>query len=309
MPDGQRFPVQRLCRCLLWLLAFWGLPAPGADTVALILSERAGAYAEVAAELRNALRSGPGIIEATPDEAATLARRRPRLCVAVGTQACRAAAAANSSAPLVCVLVPRFAYERISTAVRGRAKTALLLDQPVSRQMALIKFAVPERRKVAALLGAESGSLAGALASGAAEQGLRFVSRRVDNADELHAALQVVLDDADVLLAVPDSGVYNSRTVQNILRTAFQSNVPLVAFSPAYVKAGALVAVYATPAQIGRQAAAWVDRFLEGHPLPPVQHSRDFEVSVNRNVARALGVTIDDGAALAERLHRMEGAR
>jgi len=45
------------------------------------------------------------------------------------------------------------------------------------------------------------------------------------------------------------------------------ANVPLVAFSPAYVRAGALLALYTTPTQAGSQAAHWALEVLANHEV------------------------------------------
>jgi putative tryptophan/tyrosine transport system substrate-binding protein len=187
--------------------------------------------------------------------------------------------------------------------------SAVLLDQPLARQVALIRFALPEAREVGVLLGRESAPIENALSRAARDHGLRLNAARIAAPQELYPALQGMLASSDVLLAVPDSGVFNSATAQNVLRTAFHSRVPLVAFSPSYVKAGALAAVYTTPAQIGRQAGRTLSDFLDGRPLPAAQAPREFQVSINSHVARALGVNLEDEAGLAAQLRRMETGR
>ena len=78
-----------------------------------------------------------------------------------------------------------------------------------------------------------------------------------------------------------------------------------MAFSPAYVRAGALLSLYTTPSQIGVQAAAMAKTVVQGAPLPAPQYPLEYEVGVNEYVARSLGLMLD-GASLAERLHRLE---
>ena len=296
----------------LWVTALAAPPAVAADTVVFVLSERGGAYAQVAEAMRRELNGAAEATERLAGEIETLPRVGLRVVVAIGTDACRSIAQSSVSAPFsVCVLLPKIAYDRIAEGARARGKTlsAVLLDQPLRRQMALIRLALPERRRVAALLGPETEALGAALAASAATQGLRIGLGRIESSDELAGALQKILVDADALLAVPDSVVFNSHTIQNILRTAFKNRVPLVAFSPAYVRAGALIAVYSTPQQIGRQAGRSLRAALSGRELPAEQHPQEFEVSVNPHVARALGIELDDEAALAERLRKMERAR
>ena len=117
--------------------------------------------------------------------------------------------------------------------------------------------------------------------------------------------LKKLLDESDLLLAFADPQIYNSHTIQNILLGSFRAQVPMVAFSPAYVRAGALLAVHSTPSQIGQQAGALARGVLQGQPLGVPQYPLQFEVSVNEHVARSLGLKLD-GITLAERLRRLE---
>eukprot|EP01032_Pedospumella_encystans_P026470 gene26469-29906_t len=121
----------------------------------------------------------------------------------------------------------------------------------------------------------------------------------------LFTGLKTVLDDADVLLAVADPQVYNSATISNILLATYRARVPVVAFSPAYVKAGALLALYSTPRQIGVQAGALARGVLQGGPVPASQYPQEFSVAVNEHVARSLGLTLDE-VALNERMVKLE---
>lgn len=302
--------MRQLSAKLLGLLALcWWLPATAAEPVLLVLSEPGGAYAEVAAVVRRALGGTARLVEARPQDAAVKDPGSVSIVVAIGTEACRQAAAADTPVSLLCALIPRIAYERIAASVRGRVVTAVLLDQPVARQFALIRAALPDRRDVAVLLGPDSRLMAPALKSAASARGLRLAVIDVPEADALSAALQAAFDQADVLLAVPDTGIYNRGTVQHILRGAFENRVALVAFSPSYVRAGALLGIYSTPLQTGSQAAQWIARYLEGHALPAAQPARAFEIGVNRNVAGALGIVLADEDGLVERVRRLERPR
>ena len=138
--------------------------------------------------------------------------------------------------------------------------------------------------------------------------GLR-ASQPVNAAEDIYPALRQALDESEVILALPDPLIYNSATLQNILLTTYRARTPLVAFSPAYVKAGATLAVYSTPAQLARGAAAMVRQWRAGRVLPPPQSPREFEVAANERVAASLGLTIDAPAAIAADLRRQEGEK
>jgi ABC-type uncharacterized transport system substrate-binding protein len=139
-----------------------------------------------------------------------------------------------------------------------------------------------------------------------AANGFVLAESMVDSQKSVFPGLKQVLDDSDVLLALADPQVYNSNSLQNILLTAFREKVPMLAFSPAYVRAGALLALYVTPVQAGVQAAGLVLEVLHDRPLPATAvESSDFDVAVNEHVARALNLSLD-GKALRLELRRLE---
>ena len=84
---------------------------------------------------------------------------------------------------------------------------------------------------------------------------------------EIYPALTKVLASADVILAMPDPMIFNNGTIHNILLAAYREERPLIGFSPAYVRAGALAAVYSTPQQIAHQIAETIQRALDGQAV------------------------------------------
>lgn len=279
----------------------WAGAAVAGDEIWLALSESGGAYAEAAEAARREIqRAGAATVEVqTWQQFLAAGRTPPRLVVAVGSGAFAGLAESDLRAPLLAALLPRAAYERHHEKAGrgGRPHSAVVLDQPVARQLDLLRLALPERRRIGVLLGPESKALAPLLRRGAVERNLVLASVDAGPDVNLFPALRELFDAADVLLALPDPHVFNGLTIQNILTAAYRQRIPLIGFSPAYVKAGALLALYSTPAQVGAQAGEIARAVLAGRPLPPPQPPRDFSVGVNIDVARSLGVAIDGDAA------------
>jgi ABC-type uncharacterized transport system substrate-binding protein len=117
-------------------------------------------------------------------------------------------------------------------------------------------------------------------------------------------ALDEVLGGSDALLVLPDQNVYNSGTIRNILLASYRKQVPLIGISQSYVKAGALCAIYSTPIQIATQAAEVIRQFGDTGKLPPSQYPNEFEVSVNKQVARSLDLLIKDADQLRDEIRR-----
>ena len=161
---------------------------------------------------------------------------------------------------------------------------------------------------MALLVGHESLEMGQRLYAAARDRRLRPTLAQLNEESELYPTLQRTLAEPSILLAVPDATVYNNRTISNILLTAYHQRSPVVGFSPAYVKAGALLALYSTPAQVGQQAGEAARLGLATGSLPPPAAPRHFRISTNPYVARSLGIQLEDPAILRERLERSEGS-
>jgi hypothetical protein len=296
--------------CLMTYGSAW---AAGAISVWVALSEKGGAHAEAAEALRAEVeRAQPVRIEWRVAHWSQFGRENiaPHWMVAVGTAAQRGMqelfAGDTAPPPLLSILVPRLSFERNANPahLRTGGVSAVFLDQPPARQMELIRLALPAVQNVGVLVGAESKGHAPGLEKAARERGMVLVVSAVGQSG-MFLALQSLLHDADVLLALPDPGLFNSQTAANILGAAYRQRVPLIGFSPAYVKAGALFALYSTPVQIGTRGGELLRQALAAKSLPPPQWPREFVVAVNQDVARSLGLALDQ-RQLAEQLQQGE---
>jgi len=298
---------------LLLLTGLAGAARASEPAVLVVSSERSPAYQEaaeaVASELARPMAdTRRQVLQLTVADLSTYQGSAPRLYVALGTEACAQLGRTPVPAPVLCALLPRGSFERVlrETGRRaGASLSALYLNQPLGRQLDLMRLALPQARRVGVLWGADSRANEAMLESAAQTRGLKVVGVPVRPDEPVFNGLKKILDESDLLLALADPQIYNSSSIQNILLASFRAQVPMLAFSPAYVRAGALMAVYSTPVQIGQQAGLLARGVLQGQPLGVPQYPLQFEVSVNEHVARSLGLRLDAGS-LAERLRRLE---
>ncbi|MBK9351055.1 MAG: hypothetical protein IPN05_13125 [Sulfuritalea sp.] len=292
-------------------MTYGSIAAPVTGWIAL--SDAGGVYVETAEALRAEVeRTHPGRIDWRVAHSAQFRKTRPepQWVVAVGSAALRDMQDLFADDPtpplLLAVLIPRLAFERLADPSRLRAGqiSAVFLDQPPARQMELARLAIPSLRAVGVLLGGESRAAAAALEKAARERGFELLARQVVG-DGLFPALQALLPEVDGLLAVPDPLVFNSQTATNILAATYRRRIPLIGFSPAYARAGALVSLYSSPDQIGVRGGEVLRQAFSSRILPPPQWPRDFVVRVNQDVARSLGLSIEE-AQLAQQLRRTE---
>jgi hypothetical protein len=302
-------------RAVLQCVAAWlllaclaGLAGPAAARVAVVLSNDSAPYQEIyQVVLAHFEGSGHEIDRVYVDSLSLSVLADARLAVAVGVRAADALAGLPNRPPVLAVLVPRAWYlkpGRARLTEGGHRASAIYLDQPFERQTALIRLAFPDVRRVGVLLGEEQASLLGELTEAMRRQRLELVHALLGNQDRLIATLETVLSEADLLLALPDSQVFNRNTAQSLFLTSYRYRDPVLGYSRSLTRAGALLSLHSSPAQIGRQAAEWIAQALDSAQtsLPAPGYPVYFSVSINEQVARSLGFTLPSEAELEKRL-------
>ncbi len=286
--------------------------------VAIVHSTDTPAYKQVADLIRTQLENSPQPkvttfminTAALQERGVTAVRGGTTLSVAIGVRTCEIAAALESKIPVFCVLVPRSAFEKIQRERTGdtRMLSAIFIDQPLERQVELIRVALPGKGRIGVVFGNESFDQLPLLSAAVREAGLQLRWEKVTQSDALLGALQKVLGEADVLLALPDPLVFNRDSIQGVLLTTYRYQQPLFGFAESYARAGAILALYSTPAQIAEQCAEIILRAarMRNLVLPPPQHPKYFSISINNQVARSLGIVMADEAVLRDRLKIIE---
>ena len=178
---------------LLALLAC-GVPLHAlAASVVLLMSEESAAFSEAAealtAELRNAgHRPQTLMLPLRAEDAAALGNTG--LVVTFGTRAAQTIANLAPRTLILHTLLPRSAYERLPN--RGddtRRVSAVFIDQPASRQIELLRIALPDWPRVGLVVSRESTELGSRLQASARDKRLRPVLEYASEESDLYPAL------------------------------------------------------------------------------------------------------------------------
>ncbi|MCX7673944.1 MAG: hypothetical protein N2Z63_10210 [Thiobacillaceae bacterium] len=275
--------------------------------IVLLLSERAAAYEEVAEAFAARLGDTRGLRILYADgvdgrELSTQARE-PGLLVPVGLRATRMVAEhVGRQAAVLALMVPRSAYEAIvwPAALSRRRLSAVFIDQPPGRSLDLIERVLPRARSIG-VIHSESAAGLSSLQQEAARRRLHLRSASIAHTGEVGAALRQLLPEIDVLLLLPDAQVVHANNVQHVLLTTYRYRVPVIGFSQVLVKAGAIAAIYSTPAQIGAQGGEIARQWRAGDgELPAPGHCESYSIGFNHHVARSLGIVLPDEARVRQ---------
>ncbi len=291
---------------ILWLTPAWSNPE-----ILLLVSKKQGPYlafsnafkqisSRIAAEQKFAIKTldVPELQDFVRSRTEAQSQQNTlHAVVAVGTYAASVATERFKSTLVLDALIPRAVSERQTEQGRTALSTqelTLYIDQPFPRQLYAIKYALPEIGRIGVLLGPSSSHERERILRAARDVGLAVEFVEVNTRAELYPALTLLLRNTDGILAVPDRLIYNKSTAQNILLTTYHHGKPLIGYSKAYVDAGAILAVYTTPEQFGRQAAEIVMRAQNttSGALPEMYFPKYFKVAVNYHVAQSLDISM-----------------
>jgi ABC-type uncharacterized transport system substrate-binding protein len=103
-------------------------------------------------------------------------------------------------------------------------------------------------------------------------------------------AVAALKGKVDFLLCFPDPDLYNAVTIKPLVMASLESRLPIIGFSPAFVRAGAAAGIYPDYRDTGRQTAEMVLRILHGDDRAADEGPRKIQVAVNQRITRLLGV-------------------
>jgi ABC-type uncharacterized transport system substrate-binding protein len=292
------WPLIALCLALAtWWLAGSARAQP---TVAVVLSEPGGIHLAAAEALTAELAGRSTHWEARLYQASEPVSEPVDLIVAIGVRALRQLLRAPGDTPVLALLVPRSTYASLlrEAGPSRRPVSAIYLEQSYTRQLRLLRQALPGSRRVGVLLGPASAAEAEALQS-ATHGPQQLEIRHIDGAGDLFPALDELAGKVDALLLLPDAAVVGRATLPSLLLQTYRRRLPVMGYSEALSQAGALLSLYTTPAQIGAEAGQLIRDLPPGPArLPAPRYPRGFSLRVNDSVARSLGINLPGIASL-----------
>jgi len=271
---------------LLW--AAWSAPAAQPGRVAVVYRSGTEAYNLAVAALQRQLgeraavldlaANGPSGIELLLDGAGAV--------VAVGEEALRSLDGRTLEARVVSTMLMR--DQAASIHVGARRRVDVVLDVPLEQVVAELGRALGRGGRLAVIHNPAQPLDRTSLAACARHHGFTPVFAECRNPAELLRAMRDLKSQADLVLCLPDGTLYNSATVRPLVMSSLELRLPLVGFSPAFVRAGAALGVYPDFSEMGRQAAelAW-DGEGQGELLVA---PRKLTTAVNQRVLRLLGM-------------------
>jgi len=210
--------------------------------------------------------------------------RKPAVIVAVGSDALRAILVRESSVKTVSTMT--LEADRDNGSKAGRVTAAVYLDIPLRTIAAELRRLFPEKTRIGVIRNPGRGnSIRGQVPEGGALEIADCAT-----ANELLPVFLAFRKKVDFVVCLPDSSLYNGATARPLIMSSLENRLPIVGFSPAFLRAGAAVAIYPNYRGVGEQTADLVRRCLEPGDCAGWEAPRKVDVAVNAKVLRMIGV-------------------
>ena len=254
-------------------------------------------------------RWAEGRYDRLPELAADLVRRRVAVIAALGgVPSVMAAKAATTTIPVVfLVSEDPVSFGLVASLARpGGNLTGVNFfnAELTAKRLELLRELVPAATRVAVLVNPANAetteSVLRDVAAAARTMGLQIKAFSASTSPEIDAAFAtLVLERPDALFVAGD-GFFLSRRVQ-LANLTVRHAIPAAFSVRQYVEAGGLMSYGSDPLDMYRQIGVYTGSILKGAKpadLPVVQSTK-FELVINAQTARMLGLTVPDKLLVA----------
>jgi len=170
----------------------------------------------------------------------------------------------------------------------------IYINQPVSRYVKLFKQLFPQDRVLVLATTKADTVIAQELKMASEKIGVDYKELIVKTDENITRTFLNKLSNRDVLLALPNASIYNANNAKSILLSTYHKDIPIIAYSKAFVKAGAIAGLYSGIEHVADQTARAVNTIMEsGQQEQKEYYPDDSTIEFNSSVARSLNIDID----------------
>lgn len=231
--------------------------------IVLVTEKDVEAYRDAVTGLKQGLGELAGSTAETAPEglASLLGKGQARMVVAIGAEARAAIAKANPNLPVVSTMLT-LADIASEAAPLAKSAGAVYLDLDFGQIVREMNKLFPSRKRFGVIVTSRKNGPNRFVLSKLEKEGYTIQTAVSASRAGLLGALHELKGKVDMVICLPETGLFDSRTIPSLLRVSLENQLPVVGFSQSFVKAGAVAGVFPDYADVGQQTAALVRRAL-----------------------------------------------
>ncbi len=243
-------------------------------------------------------------LEDLPKSSSTAKRS---IIIAIGPKAFSNALDRKSNIPIVSVFTSRTLYYKIKEQHHSnyRKTTAIFADSDLNDQIALITGIYNRSISVGVLLTQPNLGYKSELILLADEYEIKIHIEILQSGNDIYRSLNTLTaKGVDAILAIPDADIFNKSTMPGIVLSTYKNDQSIIGFSDKLVQAGSLASVYYLPKHVAIDTNSIVSVYFSNGYIGEEHFSKNFNVAVNKSVARSLNLYKNNPTELVSRVKK-----
>ena len=272
---------------------FFSAPSYSETSVLAVMSSEGKIYQKFYSSLKNKLHENLVLSQTTPDMIHSEVLDKYDLIISVGNNATRAVSEYKSTATVIYSLIPDNTHLTTSNPCRSDKCYKVYINQPINRFIKLYKILFPGNGTLVFVTTKQNTIQSQRLRTSSRKFGINYKEIELSENSNIARTLIHKLNKNDVLLALPNPQIYNKNNAKSIILSTYHKNVPIIAYSKSFAKAGALVSLYSNIDNIAEETANLANKISStGQQKQKEYYPENFSVDINSAVSESLNLNI-----------------
>ena len=284
--------------CLLLIPTF----AFSEERVLAVMSNHGEIYQNFYSTLKDKLHKNITITQVSFSDINNEILSQHNFIVSIGFKAAKTVSKYNTKKTIIYSLIPDNESLRTSIPCEKTTCYKSYINQPVNRYTKLFKILFPKGKKL--ILATTKANTRNSRQVKIASKNIGIVYKEIRIQQQNITRIFInKLNNNDVLLALPNPDIYNANNAKSIILSTYHVNVPIIAYSKSFAKAGALISLYSSIDNIADKTASIVNKIIQDGPQKQKEYyPDDFTIEINSAVARSLNINIDSESVIKRKI-------
>lgn len=274
------------------------------ESILAVLSSDNRIHKKFYSSLEAELYDNAKIVKVTASDVSYEMLNQHDFIVTIGTHAAKIVSEYKVKSSVVHSLIPDNESTHFNSPCRNDSCYYVYINQPAIRYTKLFKILFPQEKTMVLVTTKTDTKLARNLKKSSKITDVTYKEITIQKDGNIARIFTNKLSQNDVLLALPNTAIYNSKNAKSILLSTYHKNVPIIAYSKAFVKAGAIAGLYSSVDHIATKTSKLINEIIKhGQHKQKDHYPDDFTVEVNLAVANSLGINILSENIIKEKLN------
>lgn len=287
------FPLPLFAKLGLFCLLITPVLSYSQESILVVMSSQGGFYQDFYSTLKKESNKNLSLSQINFSEVDKEILESHKLIVSVGYKAAKETSKYKTKNTVIYSLIPDNKASKNTIPCENDNCYKIYINQPTVRYIKLFKALFPLGKNLVLATTNSDSKRSNQVKSISKRNNIPYKEIQIQK-NNISRVFTNKLNNNDVLLALPNSEIYNANNAKSIILSSYHANVPIIAYSKSFTKAGALIGLYSSIDDIAQKTVDMINTILiEGPQRQKEYYPDNFTIEINSAVARSFNIEID----------------